>query len=447
MLVKKNNSKIISPMISRLQGEIKVNKKEAVLKFWKEIEKIGTPIFEEIEGDDKDNLITLLVREDEEVENIICYDIFVNEDIKEGLLERIEDTNVYFKSYKILKGVRETYSLSKNVPLEPKDPIENLVKYKDLVFSDPFNSKETLWFSLPYPFSTKGEKIRIPCNVLESPDALPQPWYGERTNIDHGKVEEFTSYSEILNDKRNILVYTPPNYNKNHSPYHFLLLFDGIIFEELAKVSSTLDNLIADEKIPPIIAIMVQNFMNIDLTHRARELPPNPKFVKYIIKELLPWGHENFNITTNPIQSVVAGASYGGIASAFIAFKHPEIFGNVLSMSGGYFWYPGSEIWLKRIKDFKNFEHWWSKEDEKEGEWLARQFAQSERLPLKFYLDVGILEETDPTQLFISNRHFRTVLQAKEYPVHYVEFLGGHDFVCWRGSIADGLIYLIGKKK
>ncbi len=94
-------------MISRLQGEIKVNKKEAVLKFWKEIEKIGTPIFEEIEGDDKDNLITLLVREDEEVENIICYDIFVNEDIKEGLLERIEDTNVYFKSYKILKGVQK----------------------------------------------------------------------------------------------------------------------------------------------------------------------------------------------------------------------------------------------------------------------------------------------------------------------------------------------------
>ena len=47
--------------------------------------------------------------------------------------------------------------------------------------------------------------------------------------------------------------------------------------------------------------------------------------------------------------------------------------------------------------------------------------------------------------IFISNRHFRTVLQDKGYPFSYVEFLGGHDFVCWRGSIADGLIYLIGK--
>lgn len=31
---KSNSSKIISPMISRLQDEIKLNKKEVVSKFW-----------------------------------------------------------------------------------------------------------------------------------------------------------------------------------------------------------------------------------------------------------------------------------------------------------------------------------------------------------------------------------------------------------------------------
>jgi len=430
------NSKIISPTISRLQDEIKINKKEAVSKFWKEIEKRETPIIEEIEGDDIYNLITFLVREDEEVENIVCFSIFVTEDIKEGLLERIEDTKIFYKSYKILKGIRETYNFSKNNPLIPKDPAENIFKYKDLVFSDPLNSKQTFW---------KVDGFNFPFSEIISPDAPPQPWYGERTNIDHGKIEEFTSYSEILNGKRQILVYTTPNYTEDHSPYHFLLLFDGLIFEEVTKVSSTLDNLIADKKIPHVVAVMVYNSMDISLTRRAGELPPNPKFVEYIVKELLPWVHKNFNTTTNPSQSVVAGASYGGIASTFIAFKHPEIFGNVLSMSGSYFWYPGAEIWLNRIKELENFDHWWSKEDEKEAEWLARQFAQREKLPLKFYLDVGVLEKSDPTNLFISNRHFRTVLQAKGYPVYYVEFLGGHDFVCWRGSIADGLIFLIGK--
>lgn len=436
MVTKNNETKIISPRVSRLREEIKLSGEDAVSNFWKEIEESGTPIFEKIEGDDKHNLITFLVREEEEVENIICNNLFVTEDIKEGLLERIEDTDVYFKSYKIIKGIRDTYCLSKNNPLEPKNPSENIFKYGNLVFSDPFNSKL-------YQFKVDG--FQFPLNEFESPDAPTQPWYGERINIDHGKVEKFTSHSEILNKKRQILVYSPPNYSKKHSPYHFLLLFDGLLFEEVAKTSSTLDNLIADNKIPPVVAIMVENFIPISIAQRAAELPPNPKFMNYIITELIPWIRENFNITTNPSQSIIAGASYGGIASTFIAFKHPEIFGNILSMSGTYSWYPGAEFWVQRIKDLDDIEHWWTKQDEKEPEWLVRQFAQREKLPLKIYLDVGVLEETSDVNLLNSNRNFRTTLQAKGYPVHYVEFLGGHDMVCWRASIADGLIYLIGK--
>jgi len=57
MLNMSNKSKIISPLISRLRDEIKINKKEAVSNFWKEIERRGTPIFEEIDGDNRFNVI------------------------------------------------------------------------------------------------------------------------------------------------------------------------------------------------------------------------------------------------------------------------------------------------------------------------------------------------------------------------------------------------------
>jgi len=359
----------------------------------------------------------------------------VTEDISEGLLERIEDTNIYFKSYKILKGVRDVYCLSKNNPTEPKNPSENIFKNVDLIFHDPLNSRKSIF---------KVDNISFPINEFESPEAPPQPYYGERTNIEKGKVEEFTSNSKILKNKRKILVYTPPNYSISHDPYHFAILFDGILFEELAKVSSTLDNLIAADKIPPIIAVMVENFIPKNVPLRSTELVPNPKFMGYVIDELLPWVRKNYNISLDPNQSIIAGASLGGLAASFIAFKNPEIFSKVLSMSGAYEWYPGSEDWIQRVKDIKNFERWWSKEDEKEEEWLVRLYSQSKKLPLKFYLDVGVLEENDPNQIFNANRHFRNVLKTKDYPVSYVEFLGGHDFVCWRGSIADGLIYLIG---
>jgi len=438
MLDINNKSILISPIISRLQKDIKIDMNKALSEFWKRVEKMGTPIFDQIKGDNKYNLMTFLARENEKVENIVCFSTFLTEDIKEGLFDRIEDTNVYYKTYKVPKEIRDTYIFFKNNPLIPKDPSENLFKYINLIFKDPFNSKIQ-------KFEVDG--FQLPLHEFESPDAPLQPFYGKRINIDHGSIKEFTSNSKILKNSRKVLVYTPPKYSKDHSPYHFLLLFDGILFEELGKVSSTLDNLIAADEIPPLIALMLENLLSSNVAQRSYELPPNPKFLAYIIEELLPWVRENYNITSDPSHSVIAGVSYGGVAASFIAFKKPEIFTNVLSMSGAYSWYPGADYWLQRVKDIEDLEHWWSKEDEEEGEWLIRQFAQTKKLPLKFYIDVGILEKNDPTQLFISNHHFRNVLKTKGYPVSYVEFLGGHDFVCWRGSIADGLIYLIGKQK
>ena len=38
----------------------------------------------------------------------------------------------------------------------------------------------------------------------------------------------------------------------------------------------------------------------------------------------------------------------------------------------------------------------------------------------------------------------RTVLRAKGYAVHYAEYSGGHDYLCWRGTLVDALIALRG---
>jgi enterochelin esterase family protein len=126
----------------------------------------------------------------------------------------------------------------------------------------------------------------------------------------------------------------------------------------------------------------------------------------------------------------VGGSSYGGLASSFAAFQHPEVFGNVLSQSGSY---------------------WWKPEEAMEDEWLTRRFALAPKLALRFYMDVGLREtskitDTGPNHR-LGNRHMRDVLEAKGYRVTYVEYNGGHDYIWWQGTLADGLLALLKGRK
>jgi enterochelin esterase family protein len=79
-------------------------------------------------------------------------------------------------------------------------------------------------------------------------------------------------------------------------------------------------------------------------------------------------------------------------------------------------------------------------------EWLIHRFVESERLPLRLYLDVGKFENgfKDPGML-VANRHMRDVLCAKGYPTSYVEYAGGHDYPWWEITLSEGLLALAGE--
>jgi enterochelin esterase family protein len=46
--------------------------------------------------------------------------------------------------------------------------------------------------------------------------------------------------------------------------------------------------------------------------------------------------------------------------------------------------------------------------------------------------------------LYHANLHLRDVLIAKGYDVSFRTFPGGHDYLWWRETVADGLISLLG---
>jgi enterochelin esterase-like enzyme len=80
--------------------------------------------------------------------------------------------------------------------------------------------------------------------------------------------------------------------------------------------------------------------------------------------------------------------------------------------------------------------------------WFAKEFIKSPKLPIRFQLDAGTFEVDQVGtggNVLETSRHMRDVLLAKGYEVHYQQFVGDHDCLSWRGTLADGLIELIGR--
>lgn len=242
------------------------------------------------------------------------------------------------------------------------------------------------------------------------------------SSLSAGNLQEFAFTSACLGNQRPIWVYTPSDYSTKQKPYHLLLVFDGEAYTQIIPAPAILDDLISRGKIEPVVAILIGSLSQ---EARDRELPCNFSFTKFLTQELLPWVRAHYHVTRDPAQTIVAGSSYGGLAACFAGLEHPDVFGNVLSQSGAFWWNPGSE------------------DDNNRESWLLQRFQSRAKVPLRFYLDVGKLETPNMIRV---NHSFCDMLRSKGYPFYFAEFNGGHDYSAWQETFSDGLIALIGKR-
>jgi enterochelin esterase family protein len=270
-------------------------------------------------------------------------------------------------------------------------------------------------------------------SILELPDARSFPWR-ECRDAPAGTITHERFRSEMLGNERDLWIHVPHGFENAVEPGLFVH-FDGERCLQVLELPLVLDNLFAAGAIPPVVTAMVGN------VDRGNELPCNPEFARMLAEELATLMRSRFGLSADPRKAVLAGQSYGGLASAWIAFQHPDVFGNVLSQSGSFWWKPnplndGLEILPGDVPDYA---------------WLTSRFVEAPAEPIRFFQEVGTLElgsfraSTGPNMVEC-NRHFRDVLKAKGYDVAYREIPGGHDYVWWRGTIADGLIHLLSAK-
>jgi enterochelin esterase-like enzyme len=304
------------------------------------------------------------------------------------------------RSYELEEGARVGYWFTQ--ALVPESG-------RDLI-TDPLNTAVHL-----YPADAEvPDDVELRVSLIELPGARPWRWSVEQ-DVPRGATELHRVASPLLGNERRVWTYTPPDYDPANT-YPLVVCFDGQAYttEAYVPLPTVLDNLIAAGAIPPVVAVLPDSG-GYDM--RSRELQLHEPFVEFLTDELLPWAHERLSFADDPARTVVAGSSLGGLAAAFCGLRRSDLFGLVLSQSGAF------------------------------SRGLPAEFAATDRLPLRFYLDVGAYETITFerfSSLYHANLHMRDVLVAKGYDVTFQEYPGGHDYFWWRETIADGLIALLG---
>jgi len=398
-----------TPRLEKLEKQLKAGDSAALDRFWSEMKSKGTPLIETIPDDPRHLLVTFLYRPEKPAKSVVLFcQLSETRDYSQNVLKRFDDTGLWYKAYWLPNNLRLSYSF---VP----DPTpEAFGGNPSLRLKDPLNPK----------FSAPG--VNIGDSILELPGAPPQPWIAPRPGVPSGKVEEEQIESKILKTQRTAWIYTPPGFDaKRAQPYPLLVCFDGPGYgsDDHIPGPTILDNLIAEKKLPPTLLLLIAQAAQ---PQRNIELSNNPQFLQFVTDELLPVARNKWHATADPSETTVCGSSAGGLASAYFAFRRPDVFGNVIAQSGAL--WPGEQ------------------RDNPLHEWLTRQYESSAKLPIRFVLQPGVLETgatpLDGPSILSANRQLRDVLVAKGYEVHYSEMPGGHEALTWRGGLGEALVQL-----
>lgn len=127
------------------------------------------------------------------------------------------------------------------------------------------------------------------------------------------------------------------------------------------------------------------------------------------------WVGERFS-TPSAVDCIIAGGSLGGLAAAQVVREIPHRVSKAVVQSGAFWWssYEASQA-----------------EGQVLEEWLTAELPEN----LQIWCEVGSYEGF----LLPWNRSFAAVLEQRNIQHTYREYVGGHDYACWRQGILDAL--------
>ncbi|MBP0452344.1 DUF3327 domain-containing protein [Kitasatospora sp. RG8] len=400
-----------SPLLAELTAG--VNTMAASAEFWTVVEAATTPLVEPIAGDPSAVCVTFLLRAPAASGPWTLCDGVSPAAAAEFELANLAGTDIWHVSLRLPCDTRVTYGFTRDVSPGSAGGAFDWTAHFAGRRADPYNPRAVHHPDQGLPSSPWGRTV----SLLD----LAAPARPARTGAGAGagRTAVHEVGSAALGRPSAVHTYTPAGLVPGEDT-PVVVLLDGWELVEIGSIAAVFDGLVAAGDVVPFIALMPD-----PRGHRSRDLNLSDAYCTFLGEELLAWAREHFGVRPRPATTVVGGASLGGLTAMYAAWRRPDVFGKVISLIGAF----------GAARDGR-------------PDWLARQYAATERLPLEVYLAAGLLDDdvfpSGLATMLASNRHLRTVLAGKGYRLTYDEFPGGHDWVWLPGRFAYGLATLLG---
>ena len=134
-------------------------------------------------------------------------------------------------------------------------------------------------------------------------------------------------------------VYTPPGYGAQQlSDLPSVYVTDGHEYadDRLGALIVSLDNLIAAQKIPPVIAVLIDpRGPSTGVNRRMAFYMRNKRFAEFVAEELVPRIDREYKTDATAAARTILGTSLGGLNALYFGAELPDTFEGVVAQSPG----------------------------------------------------------------------------------------------------------------
>jgi len=215
--------------------------------------------------------------------------------------------------------------------------------------------------------------------------------------------------SQVLKYKLQYRVYVP-DITEASQALPTIYIADGQWYLQKSGIIETLDELIQNKQIRPIVAVFIdsRNPEKLSENRRNSEFQCNQDYAKFYIKDLIPEIERNYTVSNNSKNRVIAGLSFGGLNAACFGLMASEYFSGIAMQS------PANSDHLKLLNSL---------------------YKKTDKLPIEIFFSTGTKKDNTKAA-----RKFHRTLVKKSYKVNYIEVPFGHNWKNWKPLIDDLLL-------